>query len=164
MKWSDLGKKVAGVGLPSLGGALGGPAGAIVGAEVARRLGLPGANPEAVSAALSDPATIAKLREIEAESEVKLAELEVKDRADARANRGDDKMRIVLALLLVPAPIVVLGLMATGHLSLSTTDQVTVSTILGFLLSEARSATAFFFGSSVGSSRRAAELAEGRKP
>ena len=166
-KWAQAAKAAAGAALPTIGTVLAGPAGGAIGAIVARQLGTE-ATPEAVSAALAtDPDAYVKLKEIEAQltadqnaTDVQLATIEVQDRQSARANRGDDRMRMILTLLLVPAPIVILVLMATGSLTLSAIDQVTVSTILGYLLAEARSATSFYFGTSVGSSRRAKEIAD----
>lgn len=68
MKWSDVGNKlrsVAGTALPVIGTALGGPAGGAAGVLLAKALGTD-ATPDAVAAALS-PASLVKLREIEAD-------------------------------------------------------------------------------------------------
>jgi hypothetical protein len=53
MKWKDLAKQLANLGLPIIGAAVGGPAGAVVGKGLAAALGL-GANatPEQTAAAL----------------------------------------------------------------------------------------------------------------
>lgn len=166
-KWAQAAKAAAGAALPTIGTVLGGPLGGILGATIARQLGTE-PTPDAVAAAIAtDPDAYVKLKEIEAElaadenaTLVQLSSIEVQDRQDARSNRGDDRMRMVLTLVLVPAPLLILALMATGSLTLSAVDQVTVSTILGYLLAEARSATSFYFGTSVGSSRRAKEIAE----
>ncbi|UIJ36888.1 holin family protein [Desulfobaculum bizertense] len=48
MEWSDVGKKVLGLGLPILGTALAGPAGTAVGGLVASALGLSDSSPEQV--------------------------------------------------------------------------------------------------------------------
>lgn len=166
-KWAQAAKAAAGAALPTIGAVLGGPLGGVLGATIARQLGTE-PTPEAVAAAIAtDPDAYVKLKEIEAQlaadqnaTDVQLATIEVQDRQDARSNRGDDRMRMVLTLVLVPAPLLILALMATGSLTLSAVDQVTVSTILGYLLAEARSATAFYFGTSVGSSRRAKEISQ----
>lgn len=69
MKWSDVGKdleKAAGVALPALAGALGGPEAAPVGAMIAHALGVD-STPEAVSRQVaSNPAALVKVKSIEA--------------------------------------------------------------------------------------------------
>lgn len=75
MDWKDLTAKVASAA-PILGTLLSGPGGAAVGALIASVLGTK-ADPEAVAAALSDPATAAKLKEIEAKRQVDLQGLVV---------------------------------------------------------------------------------------
>jgi hypothetical protein len=166
MKWGDLGKKIGGLGLPALGGALGGPGGALIGKLVAEKLGMPGANPEAIAQAVTDdPAALVKLAEIEATSDVQLAELEVRDRMDARTHIRDDRMRRILALAL-PGSALFFG---TGLIIvLVRANEITqavgmAGTILGWLIRDASAATSFFFGSSVGSSRKATELENTRK-
>jgi hypothetical protein len=68
MNWSDVGNKlrsIAGVSLPAIGTALGGPAGAAVGVMLGKALGTD-TTPDAVAAAL-DPEAAVKLRQIEAD-------------------------------------------------------------------------------------------------
>ncbi len=66
MNWKDLGKKIAGIGAPIVGGMLGGPAGAAVGKRLAGMLGVED-RPEAVEAYVAaHPEAAARLREIEA--------------------------------------------------------------------------------------------------
>lgn len=53
MDWKDLAKHLAGIGLPILGGSIGGPAGAIIGKGLAAALGLGAdATPEQTATAL----------------------------------------------------------------------------------------------------------------
>lgn len=67
MNWGDIGKTLLGLGLPTLGTALGGPLGGAAGKMIADALGT-AATPSAVGAALStDPAVQQKLAETEAE-------------------------------------------------------------------------------------------------
>jgi hypothetical protein len=55
MDWQAIGKQLAALGLPLLGGALGGPAGAVVGKGIAAALGLGAdATPEQAAAALGN--------------------------------------------------------------------------------------------------------------
>lgn len=65
-KWKDVGKAIAGAA-PLLGGILGGPAGAVVGAAGALAASWLGAEPvpDAVLGALRDPQALVRLRELE---------------------------------------------------------------------------------------------------
>ena len=55
MNWTDIGKKLAALGLPLLGGALGGPGGALVGKGIASALGLSeGATAEQAAVAMGN--------------------------------------------------------------------------------------------------------------
>ena len=75
MSWTDIGKKIASVGLPILGGALGGPAGAVIAKGVAGVLGLDVNTPDELSAALQDisPEQLLALKKYEAENAKELA-------------------------------------------------------------------------------------------
>ncbi len=67
MNWGDLGKTLIGLGLPTLGTALGGPLGGAAGKMLADALGT-SATPEAVSKAIvSDPVAQQKMAEAEIE-------------------------------------------------------------------------------------------------
>lgn len=67
MNWDDLGRTLLGLGLPTLGGALIGPAGALAGKALANALGAP-ATPEGLSKAIStDPEVQKKLADVEIE-------------------------------------------------------------------------------------------------
>lgn len=111
MNWSDIASTV-GKAAPMLGTLIAGPAGAAVGSLVASALGTSN-TPEAVSTALQDPASMVKLREIEAEKAIRLQELLVDhakteiqtaaaDRADARKMQTATRSRMpaVLAVLI----------------------------------------------------------------
>ncbi len=55
MDWTEIGKKLAAIGLPLLGGAVGGPGGAVIGNGIASALGLAqDATPEQAAAALGN--------------------------------------------------------------------------------------------------------------
>jgi hypothetical protein len=66
MNWGDLGKTLIGLGLPTIGGLLLGPAGAAVGKALADQIGAP-ATPEGLGKAIADPEVQKKLAETEAE-------------------------------------------------------------------------------------------------
>ena len=66
MNWMDIGKQAIQMGAPILGGALGGPAGAAVGAMIANQFGIDTPTPDNIMAAIkADPDAALKLREIE---------------------------------------------------------------------------------------------------
>ncbi len=55
MDWTEIGKKLAAIGLPLIGGAVGGPGGAVIGKGIASALGLAqDATPEQAAAALGN--------------------------------------------------------------------------------------------------------------
>lgn len=77
MNWLDIGKQAIQMGAPILGGALGGPAGAAVGAMIANQFGVDNPTPANIMAAIkSDPDAAMKLREVELRHQERLIELE----------------------------------------------------------------------------------------
>lgn len=171
MNLESLSRKVLAQGLPTLGGALGGPAGAVVAATVAHHLGVEPTPGSIARAVVNDPGAMAELRRIEADMAAQsdkhdeaMASLEVQDRQNARANRSDDRMRFILGIVL-PIVALLFGSALCGMLfwAKEVTQAVGIGgTILGWLIRDASAATSFFFGTSVGSARRAAELAKVR--
>lgn len=88
MDWKDLATKVASAA-PILGTLLGGPGGAAVGALIASAVGTQ-ADPGAVAAALQNPDTLAKLKDIEAKRQVDLQSLLVQsEKARLQAESAD---------------------------------------------------------------------------
>lgn len=77
MDWSQVGKKVLGMGLPLLGTAIGGPGGGALGGMVASALGLSDATPEAVAGALDKDAQSAliALRRVQEDHRFELEKL-----------------------------------------------------------------------------------------
>jgi len=66
----DIGIQLAKIGLPILGTAIGGPAGLAVRALIAGKLGLSAdANPAQIATAISDPANLVKLQELQNQHE-----------------------------------------------------------------------------------------------
>ena len=78
MNWKELGEKLAQLGLPVLGAALGGPLGAAVGRTIATQLSIsPAAAPGFIDTVLAmDSAAIYKLRELESAERIRIAELQ----------------------------------------------------------------------------------------
>lgn len=78
MNWKDIGKQAIQMGAPILGGALGGPAGAAVGAMIANQFGIDTPTPDNIMAAIkADPEAALKLREVELRHQERLTEMEV---------------------------------------------------------------------------------------
>lgn len=76
MDWKALGKKIASIGAPLLGGAIGGPAGAALGGIVAEALGVETNDPNEIALAIDkDPAAAVKLKEIQAQERIRLQEI-----------------------------------------------------------------------------------------
>lgn len=77
MNWKDIGRQAIQMGAPILGGALGGPAGAAVGAMIANQFGVDDPTPGNIMAAIkADPDAAMKLREVELRHQERLIELE----------------------------------------------------------------------------------------
>lgn len=76
MDWKALGKKIAGVGAPLLGGAIGGPGGAALGGIVADALGADTDQPDDIAKAMQqDPNAAVKIRQVQAEERTRLREI-----------------------------------------------------------------------------------------
>ena len=77
MDWQDLGKQIAKIGAPLLGGAVGGPAGAVLGTIISSALG--GGNPDdpddLARMIAADPEAALKLRQAELDNKVHLEEI-----------------------------------------------------------------------------------------
>jgi len=170
MNWADLGRSLAGIGLPALGGALLGPAGAIAGADIARRIGAAEATPEVISQAIeADPAALVELRRLEvemakvdasrearsAESAEKMLATATADVQNARATGKDDTVRRWLAAPTVLAPVA----FAFWLLSAQPADPSSIGMfVLGFLTNQAGQVFNFFFGTSIGSAKKQIEI------
>lgn len=88
LSWSDVGKAIAGVA-PILGTALGGPAGAVVGSLVASALGT-SSSPDAVNAAIAaDPASAAKILQVQNEHEEALVKMQTDYQTNLDTQRGE---------------------------------------------------------------------------
>lgn len=96
MEWKDVGAVVAKVA-PVLGGALGGPVGAIAGAAgqlVASFLGVT-ADPAAVNTALADPETLVKMRVLEIQEQGQLLAWQAAQLDAERLNTQDARAMAV---------------------------------------------------------------------
>lgn len=130
-----------------------GPAGAAVGAAVARALRVP-PDPSAVEAAIaSDPDALVKLREIEAE----LRQAELASIADARGQTMGHWLTPVLTLVVV-GMVVALGV-ALFLFEPPPANRDMVNTLLGIVLGWGGASIAYWLGSSRGSAEKADTIA-----
>jgi hypothetical protein len=172
VNWQDLARTVAKVGLPALGAALPLPGGAVVGKMIADALGVE-PTPEAVTAALqADPDALPKLKKIEADVAAREMEHEetmlataTADVQRARTNDKDGAMRNRLAGLIFFSPLYVLTLYTAINVlsKFATIPASLVSdpvwyTLFGLTGGWATSVVGFYFGTSIGSSRRADDI------
>lgn len=94
MDWKQLGSQVIGMGLPLLGGALGGPAGAAVGQLIASKLGGAASGQDGSVTAQSVLDAIKK----DQEAVLKLRELELTHEADLFRMASEESMRTIEAV------------------------------------------------------------------
>lgn len=104
------------------------------------------------------------LQKFESEKGIKFAEFDLADVQSARAHdiemrKQGDRTTTQLAWLIVGSFIsVCLAIVVASLLGLSAAESTTVGAIIGYLLSEAKQVTAFYFGSSRGSKVKDAAL------
>ncbi len=165
MDWKDLASTV-GKAAPILGTLLGGPAGAAVGAIVASALGTGNDPAEVEKAIAADPASLVKLRDIEATKTVRLQELATDmakvdlqtaaaDRASARdreAKTGDSFTPRTLALLVTAGFFGVLGYLLVEGKPQAGGDALLV--MLGSLGTAWTAIISYYYGSSAGSAAK----------
>lgn len=152
MKWGDIGKKIA-QSAPLIGGALGGPGGAAMGAIVASVLGVD-AQPAVVAQAIqNDPKAALKLAEWEMKNAVHLRnhhrailDLELRDTQHAREQH---KLSIVPAILVF----MLTGLVAAGgyllfYTSIPADNREVMFMLFGNVVTAWLSSVAYWVGTS----------------
>ena len=166
MKWNDLARTAAKLGLPTLGGALAGPAGAVAGKAIADALGSD-ASPEAVAEALAaDPDALVRLRQVEADMaaeqnrhEEQLAAIGVDDVQNARRVHGQHWMTWALPLILLALWTLVTLVGFFGYVVPEMKEQYYFA--LGALSTAAfTSGVGYWLGSSAGSAKRGDEISD----
>jgi len=159
MNW----KKTIGAIAPVIGTALGGPFGGLAGTVLGKVLGVDdptddAALGDAVKQAMADPDLVIKLKTAEIEFKAKLKELGVReseiyaeDRASARDMQKANKSVVpgTLTFLLVAIAGVLVYFVMTSDMT--NVDKTLVGTVIGYVFSELKQATSFWFGSSKGS-------------
>lgn len=163
MNLPALAKKIAAAGLPALGGALGGPAGAAIATTIAGTLGVE-PEPDAIARAIvNDPDAMIALRRLDAEQaseqrahDERMLAAQIADVQNARENSKDDTVRRRLAPLLIVLPVAVLVLI----LWLEPSGEMLGAgmMVLGLFVALAKDAVGFYYGTSLGSSKKSAEI------
>lgn len=165
--WKSIGRKLAGAGLPIIGAQLGGPVGAAVGRDIAARIGVE-PDPEIVAQALGDPETMLELRRMEIDAAaaertdaLRAQEIAAQDVQHAREHAPDDGVRRWLAKRMpVVAVLFGAGMVAVLVWKDQITEAMTIGgMVLGWLIRDSSSFTQFYSGSSLGSAKRAQEMA-----
>ena len=162
MNWKDLARTMAKLGLPTLGGALAGPAGAAAGKIIADRLGAAEASPDVIQDAIAaDPDALVRLREVEAEMvraeaehEEEMARIGTADVQHARQATGQDRVRPWLA---VSAILLLIATMA-AYAIIDPDDVQVWLLVIGAEIGWVGMALTFYFGTSLGSAKRAEEI------
>ena len=171
--WKDI-AGVVGKFAPLAGTLIGGPAGAAIGALLSAALGTDG-TPDALHAAIAaDPQASLKLAEFESDNKVKLQALafthadnvlaaetaalqaDVADRTSARAREATvrDKTPSVLAGVVIASGIAFATAVVFGLVTKDPSQAALVGTVMGYILSESKVVTSYYFGSSSGSARK----------
>lgn len=167
MSLSDIAKKVAELGLPILGGALGGPGGVLVAKGLAAALGCSSEKPEDILKDLSESAEMRlKARQFEMENERELKKLaieekriDMEDRASARTRESSvkDNTNRVLAFTIVGSFVALVGGTLVGYAKV---DSALAGTLVGYLSAKAEQVLAYYFGSTSGSREKTQLLAQ----
>ncbi len=177
MDWKDVAKTAGDLGLKVIGGALGGPAGASFGGQVAEWLGLSSdAVPREVDQALrtASPETMLRLKEIEADMEKARisAGLEHRriDTADIQKSRSRDlqlkqagyhNYRADIMLALAFGALVTIVVLINGNASIKPEVLAIFNMAVGALLKMISDAFQFEFGSSRGSKEKDLQMSKG---
>ena len=152
MEWSEIGRKVADAA-PLLGVALGGPAGAAIGALVASTLGTAGNPAEVLKKLQADPAAMIRMQELEQQERESLrghvlgiAQAELADQQQARLVHKDHWMPSALTILLAMMVAAITGGMMFFTVPVESKEVLFL--VVGQLLGAFATAVAFWLGSS----------------
>ena len=168
MNLGDKAKQILGTLAPMLGTAIGGPFGALAGAALSQALGTPAEDGKATEAALlsANPDILLKVKQAEQDFTVRMKELGISedklvfdDIANARAREiavRDNTPRNLAYLVLGFAG----ACIAATLMGFTKVDSALAGTLIGYLVAEARSALAYYFGSSQGSKSKDDAIAE----
>lgn len=183
MNWSDIGN-IVGKSAPVVGGLLGGPAGAAVGALVASALNVSN-DPDAVNAALAaSPDAMVRITELQTNARVQLERLAVQietvriqaagaqysaeaaDRDSARqlaANQPNDVVRSVLTMVMLGGSLFVVVAVLLGWALEAIKDvnaALTVGMVIGSWLTMTKEVMGFWFGMTKESQKQSAAITD----
>lgn len=162
-KWNSV-KDIIGKIAPGLATALGGPLAGVATGIILAKLGMgPGEDDKAIAALQTDPDAILKLKLAELEfqkflreSDIKLVELDVQDRASARnmaISIGQLPTSVLASIYTIGFFVLIFGLFS-GMFSLPSGETTLFSGLVGTLSAAQMLILNFYFGSSSGSARK----------
>lgn len=163
--WQDILKTVA----PILGGAVGGPMGAMATKWLATEfLGDAQASEDDVAQAIinADPVKLLELKQLDTTFQIEMRKLGIKesqlindDRNSARQLFRVNKWpQIILSAIFIVGYFLILSLLVSGTLTISSEVKDTVILLIGLLTREVPTIMQFWFGSSSGSKDKIGEL------
>jgi len=160
-------KKIVGTISPLLGGALGGPLGGMAGKMLQKALGV-NSDEAALAILESNPDSLLKLKQVEADLEVRMGELGITeeqiyadDRGSARSMAKEKGMmpQVILSVVYTIGYFGVMYMFMTGKLQVSPEHNVMFGGLLGILSAAQIQVLNFWFGSSAGSKRKTEVMA-----
>lgn len=162
MEWSDVGKQLVELGAPLVGGLLGGPGGAAVGAGISTLLGVPSHPADVADKLLTDSHAIIELKKYEIQNRSHLADLEVEHAKidlenvkNARQRPRTDEDRAMMVFLAISVVgLIFANLAGLFFLKIPTGICEVLTLIIGSILSKFDSIINFFFASSSGSRKK----------
>ena len=180
MDWLEIGKKIAAIGLPTLGTIVGGPAGAAIGGLLGKAiLGEEEVTQENMLKAMGDPESIMKMKQFEMEHKLELEKLLVEqerlrlaDVMDARnrqvrseeATGKRDYNLYALAWLIVVGFFALIGVLLFAPDALSKEEWTTILPVITMLFGAMSAGFGqvlqYFFGSSKSSQDKTNLLAK----
>jgi hypothetical protein len=164
-------KNIVGTISPLLGGALGGPLGGLAGKMIQDVLGVD-SEKAALSILESDPNSLLKLKQVEADLEVKMKELGITEQQihagdrDSARDLAKDKGIVIQATLSAVYTVGYFGtlfMFIAGYAAVDPDYKGLVMTLLGALGGAQLQIMNFWFGSSSGSKAKTAIMANGSK-
>lgn len=166
VNWDKV-KDIVGAVAPTVGAALGGPFGAIAGKAISEALG-ESDEAKIVEALKADPNKVLELKKAEIafqqfmrDAEIREEQLVYSDKASARDLGKSQGLhaQIALSALFVTGYFGVLVMIMTGVISAEDAMKDVVILLLGLLVREIPTIMQFWFGTSIGSKEKSAQIA-----
>ncbi len=160
-------KKIVGTISPLLGGALGGPLGGMAGKMLQKALGV-NSDEAALAILESNPDSLLKLKQVEADLEVRMEELGIteeqihaddRDSARALAKEKGITPQVIMSIVYTVGYFVVVFMFMANKIQVPPEHSVMFGGLLGVLSASQIQIMNFWFGSSAGSKRKTEVLA-----